>query len=286
MPARRRTQSPNPPPATSSPRVDPDSIRLDPLPVKASPTFKKIFHEKIELCRIPCAFEDLAKEEQAITAKLAALVQICQFVSDSPTAISSLAPDEQTALCDMIKSNLFRCYAEVPPAHLLVDVPVFPPVGDKAWIHLRVVYFILFRFQFVCPTHPMFNLDFIEKVIGLFGTPDAEERQEIVQFFRSYLPKHQSQRDFIISKVLFIIRSHIQMSPKPFHVATALPVLFLCFELSANAPGQKETIQRLVLPLIHDPYLDLLQVHVINFVDFYVNDHHEHVVIVVREIFK
>jgi hypothetical protein len=123
-------------------------------------------------------------------------------------------------------------------------------------------------------------------MIGLFGTPDSDERQELVHFFRGYIPKHQNQKEFIIAKLLILIRSHLQVVPKPFHVATALPVLLICFQLTGNTSGQKETIEKLILPLIHDLHLEILHVHVENFLEFYTADHTEYVVVVVREILK
>jgi hypothetical protein len=157
---------------------------------------------------------------------------------------------------------------------------------DRAWIHLNAVYLILYQFQCVYPSHPMFNGDFVSKLFALFGTPDADERQELVQFFRSYIPKHLHQQDLIIGKLLAIIRSHIQVSHKPFQMTVALPVLVAVFELSDPKPRFYEIIQKDVLPLLHDPFLEFLQAHIAHFLEYYTHCHPENVVVIVREILK
>jgi hypothetical protein len=140
---------------------------------------------------------------------------------------------------------------------------------------------ILSSFHNLYPNHPLFSPDFVNEMFKLFGAPDDKERQEQVSFFNAYIPIHPEQKELILGKVEALIQSHLQVRSKPFQVSVALRILLKLCRSTADQPRYMEITHRIVLRLLHDPFLDFLQAHVLDLLEYYTTDHPERDILVV-----
>jgi hypothetical protein len=256
-----------------------------PLPSASSPAFHKQFGETTDACLQLCPPGESPKDPRWVLKKLAALGQVTAWLSAPGNSPAALSDTDQTRLCDVIKTNLFRDYTRMDPALLLFDV-FAPCLHDKAWAHLEIVYLILYKLHNTCPSHSLFNSDFLQKMFQLFSTPDPDERQELVQFFKTFLPKHPAFRDAIFSHLCCLIQRHVEGQENPFEVATALPILLAMCELAEPDARSLDAIESLVVPLLRDRYLDFFNLHVVNLLEHFVTERPEKYGLIVGEILK
>jgi hypothetical protein len=171
------------------------------------------------------------------------------------------------------------------PTLLLFDV--FPPcLHDKAWAHLELVYLILYKLHITSPNHPTFNSPFLQKIFQLFSTPDADERQELVQFLKAYLPKHPAFRETIFEQLCVLIQRHVEGQENPFEIAIALPLLLAMCEVADPDARFLDAIETLVIPLLRDRYLDFFNLHVVNLLEYYVAERSDKYGVIVGEILR
>jgi hypothetical protein len=283
IPITPRSQSPARPKTAHQQYVlDSEEVVVDALPPITSQLFHKRFAEMIVMCMHMCPFRDIKAEAVSIRRKLLALTQVAKFCNTFP--ITSLDDAEQTKLCQMLKANLFRKYVLMDPKVLLFDL--FPPLHDKAWSHLEVIYGILTKFHSTCPGHHMFNLDFLGKLFKLFSTPDPEERVSLTQFLKEYTEKHHAHREFILEHVCAMIKRHIEVLENPFEVGLALPIMMDIFERQGHKSASMPQIEPVLFPLLHDRYLDFFNVDIMNLLEHYAAEKPENNAVIVSEILK
>jgi hypothetical protein len=217
--------------------------------------------------------------------KLTALAQLMSFLTCPPSSGEDLSESDQRRLGEMIKVNLFR---DCPRIDLSLLMFAVLPAGihDKAWRHLEVVYLILYKVLCHWPEHPVFDLDFVASMLKLFSTPNVDERQELVQFFKNYIPKRPDHRDFIFNGLCRLVQRHVESQEAPFEVCGALPVMLSICESLEWEPSFADATERFVIPLLHDRYLDLFHLSVVNLLEYYLNERPDGHVTVVREILK
>jgi hypothetical protein len=167
----------------------------------------------------------------------------------------------------------------MPPNHLFAGV--FSPRHERAWRHLDVVYRMFHRLHLLFPHHNVFNSDFLRQLFELFATPDSDERQELVQFFKSYIPKHPADHQLIQTSLCDLIRIHTETHEKPLQVIAALPILLVLFEFTESGYG---IIESAIVPLLRDRYLEFFHLDLANILEFFTSNKPDNVRAVVREI--
>jgi hypothetical protein len=202
---------------------------------------------------------------------------VCLVGADAP----QISDDDVVQLFNLVKANLIRESVQMPGKDMLAGLRDFP--RDKAWPQLELVYRILGRLERLFPQHAEFNLDLLRQLLQLLGTPDPDERLELIQFFKSYVVKHPSHVGHICSKLFDLIRIHTETEEKPIEVLNALPILLNTFELIASG---SDRIEEVILPLLRDRYLECFQLDLINVLQFFVSDQPENAAKAVRYILR
>jgi hypothetical protein len=231
-----------------------------------------------------CPFRSLVAEGESIMRKLATLGQLLNIIAEPSFALSQLDDDETAHFLDMLRANLFRPVVEQSAAQLLHEC--FQPVRDRAWIHLEIIYFLLYKLHNMAPDHDFFDRDFVLRMFRRFNTPDITERQELIQFFKGFSAQHPTMADFLMARLCDLILLHVDSHERPFQVYTALPVLFAVIEGADPCAGFYTMIERVVFPLIRDPYLDYFDFFVVSILEYYAEDDEDRTATVVREIFR
>jgi hypothetical protein len=253
------------------------------IPPVGSKDFHPVFLQKVDICLKISPFRSVQAEAAQIGLKATALTQLLAIIAEDNNSITLFTEDEIDRLFAVVTTNIFREYQHFPSKVLFCDIP--PPMADPAWPHLEIVYLILYRLQCLFPAHRLFNREFLLNMFNLLGTPDANERKEVIQFFKNYSPAHPHHYDLILSKLTSILRAHIETRDRPFDLLTSLSVMQNLFESTGELGARFErTIGFCVLPLLHDPFLDFFHFNLIDLLDLYVDERPDLVANVVKEI--
>jgi hypothetical protein len=140
---------------------------------------------------------------------------------------------------------------------------------------------MLHRLLLLFPQHNGFDSDFLRQLVELFGTPDSDERQALVQFFKSYIPKHPADHKLIQTRLCDLIRVHTETHKKPLQVLAALPVLLTLFEFTGSG---YDTIESAIVPLLRDRYLEFFHLDLANILEFLTSSKPDNAKAVVHEI--
>jgi hypothetical protein len=123
-------------------------------------------------------------------------------------------------------------------------------------------------------------------MFGRFNTPDIAERRELIHFFKGFAARHPAIADFLMGRICDLILLHVDSHQRPFQVYTALPILLAFIKRSDPCPEFYTTIERVVFPLIRDPYIDCFNGFVVNILEYYAEEDPKRTATVVGEIFR
>lgn len=167
-----------------------------------------LFISKLSLCCVVFDFTDPAKNVQEKELKQATLLELVEFVSETPPKFSE---PSILASCKMCSINLFRAF---PPSRSLSssenendDEPTF----DPSWPHLQLVYEFLLKFVSSSSLEAKaakkyVNNEFISRIIDLMESEDPRERDCLKAILHRIYGKFMVHRPFIrkcISNVFY-----------------------------------------------------------------------------------
>lgn len=255
------------------------------MPPIGTEAFHKDFMATIEICKKLCKFENPEAEKPEITRKLTALARLLKFVAERDNCMSAMSPEEVDELFDMIRINIFRPMQVNNPKDLFWEVP--PPLFEKTWPHLDVLYLMMFRIHCLAPHDPHFNEDFLNSLFEVCATADFNERRELIHFFKSFIVRHDDLRPFLMKKVLNLIHQHTVTMDRPFQVATVLPILIgLCENEEEDLETVYKNIEKYVLPLIGDTFVFYFNLSLGAVLDFFTDERPDNAFLVVQSIAK
>ncbi|GER46919.1 serine/threonine protein phosphatase 2A 57 kDaregulatory subunit B' iota isoform [Striga asiatica] len=160
-----------------------------------------LFISKLSLCCVVFDFNDPAKNIQEKELKQTTLLELLDFVSQSPPKFSEPAV---LASCKMCSVNLFRAF---PPNRSTKgnsgeNENEEEPTFDPAWAHLQIVYDFLLKFVTSSSLETKvakkyINHSYILKVIDLFDSYDPRERDCLKAILHRIYGKFMVHRPFI-----------------------------------------------------------------------------------------
>ncbi|XP_073039115.1 serine/threonine protein phosphatase 2A 57 kDa regulatory subunit B' kappa isoform-like [Primulina eburnea] len=202
-----RANAANPAIKRASAAVFPASViaGIEPLQAfKDVPSSEKmnLFISKLSLCCVAFDFTDPTKNIQEKELKRATLLELLDFVSQSPPKFSEPAI---LALCKMCSINLFRIF---PPNYQLSNKSAGEndnddePTFDPAWSHLQIVYDFLLKFVTstsleVKVAKKYIDHSFILKIIDMFDSEDPRERDCLKAILHRIYGKFMVHRPFL-----------------------------------------------------------------------------------------
>ncbi|XP_075508324.1 serine/threonine protein phosphatase 2A 57 kDa regulatory subunit B' kappa isoform-like [Primulina tabacum] len=202
-----RANAANPAIKRASAAVFPASViaGIEPLQAfKDVPSSEKmnLFISKLSLCCVAFDFTDPTKNIQEKELKRVTLLELLDFVSQSPPKFSEPAI---LALCKMCAINLFRIF---PPNYRLSNKSAGEkdnddePTFDPAWSRLQIVYDFLLKFVTstsleVKVAKKYIDHSFILKIIDLFDSEDPRERDCLKAILHRIYGKFMVHRPFL-----------------------------------------------------------------------------------------
>ncbi|OHS95117.1 hypothetical protein TRFO_38669 [Tritrichomonas foetus] len=255
---------------------------IPPMPPIGSPEFHQAFKEKIETCNIICEFKDL--ETEPIKEKMTAMAQLLYLISEDVESIHKLTEEELDEYVNMIKKNIFRPMKNVEAKVLFCEV--LPPLFDPRWLHLDIIYLMLYRVHFCIPNSKYFDYNFIKSLYPLCNSSDSNERIEIIHFFKAYVNRHEKMTSKIANDLANIFLIHCEMQDRPFQVWTALNILTAIIELSDDPDSFDPIIQKSVVPLIKDKFSFYFTSYLIDLLNLFTDGKPKNSKIVILEILK
>ncbi|KAK7343381.1 hypothetical protein VNO77_12071 [Canavalia gladiata] len=189
---------PPPPPSAAEPSTSPVIELLPPLRDVAVSERATLFLRKVQLCCFLCDFSDTLKCVYEKETKRQTLHDLVDIIQSGSFGLS----EHQEELVNMVSVNIFRC---LPPSSLGTE-NLDPDEDDKyldpSWPHLQFVYEILLRYV-VSPETDIKSAKryidhvFVLKLIDLFDSEDAREREYLKTILHRIYGKFMVHRPFI-----------------------------------------------------------------------------------------
>lgn len=202
-----KTQSGSPkhPPAqlTKSDLVKPISTFQE----TAGPHKQALFIHKLKLCQIMFQWDENIADNRAKDVKRQQLLELVEYIGKQKNIYTDPVLTELVA---MVSENLFRT---LPPKVHSEDVAEGEedPVLEASWPHLQIVYEFFLRFIVSSDVEikvlkKYITKPFILKLLNLFDSEDARERDYLKTILHRIYAKFMSVRSFIrksINNVFF-----------------------------------------------------------------------------------
>lgn len=132
---------------------------------------------------------DFSKDNNNISSqKKVALTTLLVLIANDTTAIKLFNQEELDAYLQMIINIFYRPIKYVNPNVLFYNELL--DLSDPQWSHIELVYLILEKIIHCLPNASYFNYDFIHSLYPMMGTPDINERKEIIHVFKEFIFNH------------------------------------------------------------------------------------------------
>ena len=174
--------------------------------------------EKLAFCSVTSNFPEQSLEQDRWNRKTATLEELLDFVRQNFTALS------RTVICDLVEMVMANIFRPLPNVQKTGDG--FDPLEEEAegwqdpnWAHLSLAYTILLSLlehQHFDPNSlkTVVNKPFIEKLLGLFFSADAGERETLKTVLHRIYGNFLSLRRIIRVRVSELLLSVIHEGSK------------------------------------------------------------------------
>jgi len=220
-------------PLPAEPRTEADSALLE---------------RKLALCALLPDFSNPEADRDAKMRKSALLEQL-SVVFGKEAVIERLPDPLIDAFFAVVGANVFRGIPPTGARYLVGDE--MPYVVDVAWLHLAPVYGLLLAFFAARPADPRVLVEYERRVLYLFRAPDANERDQVLCFFRCYLQAHPDREPHVMGRAAHMLTLYREGVTEPYAVT---PILVLYQERFGAATGDKRLprtiVREAVIPLI------------------------------------
>jgi len=202
--------------STGTPKISPELLTKQDLlkPIQtfqetAGPHKQNLFIHKLKLCQIMFDWnENHLQDQRAKDVKRQQLLELVEYIGKNKNIYSDAV---LTQIVHMVAVNLFRT---LPPKVHKQDVAEGEedPVLEVTWPHLQIVYEFFLRFIVssdveIKTLKKYITKPFILKLLDLFESEDARERDYLKTILHRIYAKFMSVRSFIrksINNVFFI----------------------------------------------------------------------------------
>lgn len=211
---------------------------------------------------------DFSKDNNNISSqKKIALTTLLALIANDTTTIKLFNQEELDAYMQMIINNIFRPIKHVNPKVLFYDE--LPDLSDPQWSHIELVYLILERIIHCLPNASYFNYDFIHSLYPMMGSPDINERKEIIHVFKEFIFNHINLGEKINRDLSQFFLMHAETQEKPFEVWTSLQIFLVICKLTYDHNKYDNLIEQSVLPLIKDKFSFYFDYYLTDVLSFY-----------------
>lgn len=215
-----------------------------------------------------CNLTDKSKDNNdKSTKKKIALTTLLALIASDTATIKLFNQEELDAYIQMVKNNIYRPIKYVNPKVLFYDE--LPDLSDPQWPHIELAYLILERIIHCLPNASYFNYDFIHSLYPMLGSPDINERNEIIHVFKEFIFKHNDLCEKINHDLSQIFLMHSETQEKPFEVWTSLQIFLVICKLSVDHNKYDNLIEQSILPLTKDKFSFYFDSYLTDVLSFY-----------------
>lgn len=246
------------------------------------------FHEElmalIQTSSKQCNLADDSKDNNLSTKKKIALTTLLALIANDTTTIKLFNNEEIDSYIQMVKSNIYRPIRYVNPKVLFYDE--LPDLSDPQWPHLELAYLILERIIHCLPNLSCFNYEFIRTLYPMLGSPDENERKEIIHIFKEFILNHLECSNEISKDLSHIFLMHVETQEKPFEVWTSLQIFLVICRLSYDHEKYYKMIEQSVFPLIKDTFSFYFNTYLTDILSFYADGSSQNAKKVIEQILR
>lgn len=185
-----------------------------------------LVEKKIRICTVMCDFSDPSADTKAKSTKTHTLSEL-DVIFSNVALVQRLPPQIVDSYFEMLMKNIMRDLPPVKKEYLIFDDE--PVLVDINWPHLQIIYKQFLNFQQLHPNKITNSV--VSKMLTRIHAPDAEEREQVLCFFRYYVLANPAKTTTIFKKFSYILQDYINRNCYPFAVTPILKFYLIQFPL-------------------------------------------------------